>query len=80
MDGCIARIEKLENGFTVAVIDEKQQAKNQSAKGSWQDPWKSYAFSTKQEVIDFLTKTLDTLSPKDDSYGTAFKEAIAEKD
>lgn len=77
---CIARIEKLENGFTVEVIDVKQQAENQKPKAAWKDPWKEYAFSTKKEVTDFLTKTLDTLVPKDESYGTAFNEAVAEKD
>jgi hypothetical protein len=78
MDGCIARIEKLVNGYEVEVLDPDQQKKNQAPKSSWKDPWKGYAFSTKEEVVKFLEKVLDKLQPEDESYDTSFSKAIAE--
>jgi len=77
MDGCVARIEKLENGYEVEVADPELQKKNQSSK-NWKDPWKGYAFSTKEEVIKFLEKVLDKLEPEVDDYSTSFSKAIAE--
>lgn len=79
-DGQIVRIEKLSNGYEVEVCDPDQKAKNKNPKTPYADPWKSYAYSTKEEVIAFLTKVLDTLVPEDedDSMETNFQRAITE--
>lgn len=75
----IVRIEKLENGYEVEVCDPS----NKPAKaGVYQDPWKAYAFATKEEVVKFLTKVLDKLAPEDESaeFDGAFNEAVSEKE
>lgn len=81
-DGQIVRIEKLSNGYEVEVCDPGLQAANKNPKTPYVDPWKSYAYSTKEEVVAFLTKVLDTLSPDDDEdeMGTSFQRAITEDD
>lgn len=80
MSECIVRIERLENGFEVEIIDEKIQKENMKSKtAAWQDPWKGYAFTGADEVVKFLTKHLDSLPAEDESYATSFKKA-AEKD
>lgn len=81
---CVARIEKLENGYTVAIIDEAISKKNADPKNKgWQDPWKEYAFSTADEVKEFIGKHLDALKPPPDAdteYGEAFAQAASEDD
>lgn len=80
MDGYVAKIEKLENGYEVEVCDPEQQKNNQKPSSKWKDPWKGYAFSTKEEVVKFLEKVLDKLEPEDEGYETSFSKAIAEDD
>lgn len=75
MSEYVLKIEKLENGFTVEIRDEKIAAANQKPKSNWQDPWKEYAFSTSKEVIAFVTSHLGSL-PK--SAGDEFNDAAAE--
>ncbi len=80
---CVARVDKLENGYTVEVYDEKIRASNKKPKTEWQDPWKTYAFSTAAEVMAYLTAHLDSLKPPpdaDEEFGDAFKQATAEDD
>lgn len=80
MSDCIAKIEKLENGFTVEVPDKAIEADNAKPSKPWKDPWKEYAFSNKEEVITFLTKVLDKLEPpRDDDLAVNFKRATGEK-
>jgi len=76
----VLRIEKLENGFEVEVYDEKIAEANRKPKNvSYESPWKAYAFSTKEEVVAFVSKELDKL-PKstqeefDGAATAAFKE------
>ena len=73
---CIVKIDKLENGYTVCVVDEDIREKNNDPKNkSWDDPWKSYAFSTAEEVLDFLKSKLDELKPPPDAdseFASAF--------
>lgn len=84
-DDQIARISKLENGYTVCIVDEEQRDKNNDPKhkGPWQDPWKEYAFSTAEEVLNFLKDRLDKLEPPPDAdaeYSTAFAKDAASDD
>lgn len=84
MGDCSVRIEKLENGFEVEVRDTKIEEANRkpSKKGEvtpWKDPWKAYAFSTSQEVVEFIGKHLNSLpkSPQEefnDAAAEAFKD------
>lgn len=82
---CVAKIEKLENGYTVEVVDDEQRAINADPKSKkpWKDPWKAYAFSTSAEVTAFLTSHLDKLKPPPDAdseYSSGFAQAIASDD
>jgi hypothetical protein len=81
---CVARIDKLENGYTVEVVDEDVRAKNNDPKNKgWEDPWKSYAFSTAEEVTAFLTAHLDKLKPPPDAneeFSSSFAKAAASDD
>lgn len=79
MSDYVAKIEKLVNGFTVEVPDPAVQKSNQDPKKPWKDPWKEYAFSTKEEVIAFLSGVLDKLDPpKGDDMATNFQRATKE--
>lgn len=78
MSDCIARIDRLTNGFTVEVWDEKIAAENRKPKTDYKDPWKEYAFSSKEEVIAFLTAHLDSLKAPpgpEVEYADSFSEA-----
>lgn len=79
-DDCIAKIERLENGYEVTVCDPSITASNKNPKKPYQDPWKSYAFTTDTEVLDFLKKSLPTLQPEDDDMETNFSRAVSEGD
>lgn len=84
-DQCVAKIGKLENGYTVCVVDEDQQKKNRDpkSKAPWKDPWKEYAFSTAAEVETFLKGHLDKLEPPpdaDEEFATAFAKDAASDD
>ncbi len=79
----ILRIEKMENGYAVSVCDPKLMAKNEKAKSGYTDPWKTYAFTTAEEVKDFVGEHLDSLKPPPDAdteYSTAFSRHAAEKE
>jgi len=69
---CVARIEKLENGYTVEILDPKIQEANAKPKSTYESPWKSYAFTTAEEVKNFVGEHLE--------YGQAFNEAAASDD
>lgn len=84
-DQCVAKIGKLENGYTVCVVDEDQRKANADPKSKepYKDPWKEYAFSTKDEVVAFLTAHLDKLEPPpdaDDEFDSSFAKAAASDD
>jgi hypothetical protein len=79
----VARIEKLENGYEVEICDPKVQEANRKPKTEWKDPWKGYAFTTKEEVITFLTEHLDSLKPPpdaDEEYDSAFAQEASKDD
>lgn len=73
-------IEKLENGFEVECLDEKIAEENDKGK-HYKNPYKKYAYSTKEEVIAFITAKLDKLSKRGAKaeYDAAFKEAANSK-
>lgn len=78
MDGCICRIERLENGFEVEISDPKIASANDSAKVvRYRSPWKAYAFKTAKEVVAFLEKNLEKAVPNDE-YSSCFDEACEE--
>lgn len=78
MGECVCRIEKLENGFEVSLMDSKIEKLNrESSKDSdhkWRDPMRSYAFESVEGVIKFLTDNLDKIEMPDD-YASSFKIA-----
>lgn len=78
---CSVRIEVLENGYTAEIRDPKIDAANKKPKSSWQDPWKTYAFSTAAEVKDFVGKHLDNLKPPPDAdaeFASSFNAAASD--
>jgi hypothetical protein len=79
MSDDIVRIEKLGNGYEVEVCSPKIRKANDHPKSVYQSPWIGYAFTTKEEVVAFLTKVLDKLAPEveDDEFGSAFDEAVS---
>lgn len=80
---CTIRIERLQNGFTVRVTDpeivKQNEKRNKSRDGEccapWQDPEVSYAFSTKEEVVDFIKGNIDKALPVDE-YSSTFDKAV----
>lgn len=82
MSDCVLRIEKLENGWEVEMLDTTVQEKNRlpSKAGKYvpyEDPWKSYAFEDFDKMIKFIKEKLPLLHPEsdDDVYDSAFAEA-----
>lgn len=73
---CVLKVEALENGFEVEVMDKKTAEKNEKSNGVWQNPWKKYAFTTRSEVLKFITQRLESL-PKsaDEEFTEAYREA-----
>ena len=76
------RIECLENGYEVEVCDPDIMAANQKSDSKYQSPYRSYAFSTIEEVTTFVQKTLEKLAKterkkKDGGYAAAFDDAVA---
>lgn len=85
MDNQVLRIEKLTNGYEVEICDPEVMKKNRDPKnkGPWEDPWKGYAFTTAEEVKNFVGQHLDSLSPPpeaDDEYADAFAKESAKDD
>lgn len=79
----VLRIEKLENGYEVEICDPKIMANNDKPKSMYESPWKGYAFTTAEEVKNFVGEHLDSLKPPPDAdaeYGAAFKQATSEDD
>lgn len=81
---CSIRIERLQNGFNVRITDPDIIKKNEDrtkSKGDccspWTDPQVTYAFSTKEEVVTFITANLDKALPVDE-YSSTFDKAAKE--
>jgi hypothetical protein len=81
MGDTVLRIEKLTNGYEVEICDSKIMDANRKPKSVYEDPWKSYAFTTAEEVKAFVGEHLDSLKPPpeaDEEYAQAFKQASTE--
>jgi hypothetical protein len=84
-DDCNIRIKRLQNGYNVSMTDpeivKQNKARDKGGDGccstGWQDPDVSYAFSEKQEVIDFISKNIDKALP-DDEFSSSFDKAAKE--
>lgn len=79
---CTIRIERLQNGYTVRMTDPEIRKKNHERdKGdgccspAWEDPDVSYAFTTKEEAIKFITENIDKALPEDE-YSSSFDKAV----
>lgn len=83
MSEYVCRVERLANGYEVELTDPKIVEQNNSASklgsGSkpWRDPKVCYAFKTVKEVLDFLSKHLETALPMNE-YENSFAEAAKE--
>lgn len=78
---CTIRIERLQNGFNVRITDpaivKKNEKRRESKEGCcepWQDPQVSYAFSTSEEVVNFVKENIDKALPVDE-YSSTFDKA-----
>lgn len=71
-------IERAVNGFEVEYCDPEIEKKNR-APGSkmWADPKRKMVFMSAKDVVKFLEKHLDTLTPSD-SFDSAFDKALKE--
>lgn len=78
MGDCVARIEKLQNGYEVEMKDpEIVKANMKPSKGgvgTYRDPNVAYVFKTVEEVLAFLKTNLEKAIPADD-YESSFDEA-----
>ena len=86
MHDCNIRIERLQNGYTVRMTDPEIQKKNDERNSKtegcspcapWEDPEAKYAFSTKEEVITFITENIDKALPVD-AFSSTFDKAAKE--
>jgi hypothetical protein len=81
-DDQVAKICRLQNAWEVEIYDPpKREAKPKNVPEPYRDPWKSYAFKTSKEVMDFLKQRLDTLRPNhaEGEYADGFAEATKTK-
>lgn len=86
---CDIRIQRHQNGYTVRITDpaivkanrerDKTRSKGDSCCPSteWRDPQVSYAFTTRDEVSDFIKKNIDKALPVDE-YSSTFDKAAKE--
>ncbi len=83
---CSIRIERHQNGYTVRITDPAIQKANDKRRGKdnddapareWRDPQVSYAFTTKDEVVEFVKANIDKALPEDE-YASTFDKAAEE--
>lgn len=85
-DDCTIRIRRLQNGFNVSMTDPeivKQNAKRRDAEDgccavAWKDPEVSYAFTTTDEVVDFVKNNIEKALPRDE-YSSTFDKMVGSK-
>lgn len=78
-DDCVVKIEKLANGFEVEIYEPTTSPGGSSnamrgAMGS-PEPWKGYAFTSVDEVINFLKSKLPTVKTPTDMFSEGFADA-----
>jgi len=78
-DDQVAKICRLQNAWEVEIYDKPKEQKSKNGMVSYQDPWKSYAFATAEEVLKFLGERLDKLKPRNSEmeYEEGFQEATS---
>ena len=57
--------------------------RSEKPKAAWKDPWKGYAFTSAEEVKNFVGEHLDKLKPPpdaDEEYETEFARQTGEKE
>lgn len=86
----VVRICRLSNGWEVEIFDpspaDEKAAKKDAAKAEaccapvsdYKDPWRTMAFSTFEDMIEFLEEKGPTLKPRnyDDEYAKSFNDTI----
>jgi len=84
MSDTFARIEKLENGYTVCVTDRVIQKANQKPNAKWKDADKEYAFKDLASALKWIADNEATIAPdeSDDGakYTSAWNEATSKED
>jgi hypothetical protein len=75
----IVRIERLENGYEVEVLDPKIAESNAKPTGGYQDPYKAYAFDDIEKMLTFLREVLPKIDvpTSKDTYAAEFKKATS---
>jgi hypothetical protein len=85
---CDIRIQKQQNGYTVRITDpaivKANRERDKTGKSDsccpsseWRDPQVSYAFSKREEVIDFIVENIDKALPIDE-FKSTFDKAVKE--
>ena len=86
MDNCILKIEKLENGYEVEIVDpDIREANSKPSKSGkyvpYEDPWKGFAFTDVDSMLKFIKEKIPALHPldEDEEYSEAFATSVKEK-
>lgn len=79
MDDCNIRIGLTGSGFEVEVLDPTINDENSKPKSSsYRNPWVSYSFAKKEQVLEFIEDALDIVKPRRGDQSTAFDAAFKE--
>ncbi len=76
MSNSTVKIERLANGYEVCFTDPDIVAANAKSM-KYKNPEVELVFKTSDEVLEFLTKNLDNLTPAE-SFDSAFMKALKE--
>lgn len=79
MSNCLCKIERAENGYEVEVYDEKISARNSKGGIPWEEPYRSYLFTSAKDVVRFISENIDKFGTSDE-YSVAFKKLSKEMD
>lgn len=90
----IAKLSRLSNGYEIEIYDpspEEVKAEDKAAKkgdapmataGVYKNPWRTMAFGTFDEAIEFLEEHGKDLKPRnfDEDYAESFNKTVTEMD
>lgn len=83
MSDTFARIEKLENGYTVSVTDRKIEAENRKPRSAYRDSQREYAFKDLKSALKWIAENEAELAPAKPSpeseYTGAWNEATTKE-
>ena len=77
-DSCLARIERIQNGFLVEFYEPTPRKKDKSGMsiGPYNSDWKEYSYPTLDEALAAMKKKLPTVTRNaDQEYAAGFAEA-----